>query len=256
MKIQIIGLIFGIGLFSTLPKVSAETIKMIYGNLPPYMYLDDQTGKAQGASVAYFDAMATQVGHTVEWVGPLPQVRFLSYLKTPDNEIEGAISILKYKQTEEFLEFPDMPYFLTQPSIAVRYEDPLQEIHTLADLQNYSIGGMAGEELPIPFDTLKIEPLFEESWVQQNLKKLVLRRVDAVFSQEAFMLISYAKRLELSAKIKLLSLPVDRAKFYVAFRKASPQSKRLVEQYNAAVKTLQINFEELLDKELAANTLR
>ena len=73
MKRYMIGFICGMSLFATVSKISAETIKMMYGNLPPHMYLDEQTGKAQGASVAYFEVVATQMGYTVEWVGPLPQ---------------------------------------------------------------------------------------------------------------------------------------------------------------------------------------
>ncbi len=254
MKGYMVGLICGMSLLATIPKVSAETIKMMYGNLPPYMYLDEQTRKAQGASVAFFEAVATQMGHTVEWVGPLPQARFLHYITTTDNDMVGAISIVKYAQTEDFMEFPDLPYFLTQSTVAVRHEDPLKEIRTIDDLRGYRIGGMAGDKLPIPFDQLQIEPIFEDLWIQLNLKKLVAHRIDAVFSREAPMLTFEAARLQLGTKIRIISLPASPTRFYVAFRKAAPQSKQLVEQYNAAVKTHQIIFDEFLDKELAATT--
>ena len=181
-----------------------------------------------------------------------PPVRFLNDLKTAENDVVGATTIVKYAQTEAFLEFPDMPYLLAQSTVAVRQEDPLQEIRTVDDLQGYRIGGMAGDELPAPFDQLQIEPLSGERWVQQNLQKLIAGRIDAVFSRDASTFPFDAARLELGTKIKLLPLPAPPTRLYVSSRKATPQSKRLVEQYNAAVNALQLNFEELFDKELAA----
>lgn len=250
MNHPLISLVFAISLCLILPTVSADTIKMIYGNLPPYMYQNQDTGEANGASVEYFERVATQMGYQVEWIGPLPQARFLTYIQTAENDIEGAISIIKFDQTEPFMNFTDEPYYLTHPSIAFRADAPLKEILNIENLKSYRIGGMAGDKLPSPFDQLKIEPIFEERWVQQNLVKLSSNRVDAVFSQEALMLKFHASQLQLNSKIKILSLPVTPTQFYVAFKKAAPRSKLLVEQYNIAVKTLQISFEEFLNKEL------
>jgi ABC-type amino acid transport substrate-binding protein len=223
------------------------------------MYQVEGTGKPGGASIAYFEAIAAQMGYTVEWVGPLPHLRFINNLKTGENGVVGGIAVAKFAETEAFLDFPETPYCLLQPVLAIRQENPLQAIRTIDDIQGYRIGFMTVDQPYTPFlethrEQLRFETIASEDWVRQNLLKLVNDRLDAVFDRNAHTLLFEAVRLKLDQAIKILPIPDQPTPLYVGFSKAAPQSKRFVEQYNTAVEALHLSYEDLLNKELAAVT--
>jgi len=237
-------------------NVLAETIKMGYFILPPHQYLlDDSAAKPVGAHIAYFEALTSMMGHEVEWVGPLPLPRLTEMLKAGD-EIDGTIGFPKYPSFEEFLYYPESPLYWGQPILVVRQENPLTQIHSIDDIRDYRIGlikSVSGRYTPLideHRDALTLEELGGDNWIAQNLQKLIVGRLDALFDRQTYSIPFVAAQLNLDTQIKVLPIPVSPSPFYVVFSKASKQGKTLLERYNAVVPQMTVNYEDLVKKEL------
>lgn len=232
----------------------AEPIKMAWFVLPPHIYSDEHTGQPRGAGVTYFEAVAAKMGYTVDWGVPLPIARFADMVHNARDGVVGLLFGMKFPKFEQFLHFTDIPFYEVQAILAVRKDTPLTAIHSIDDIAGYRIGfaGGAGSYTPsleVHRDRLHFEEIFGVNWVVQNLRKLVIGRIDAVFDRNAHTLRFTAAQVKLDTQIKILPLPDPPVPVYVAFSKAAPQGERLTKEYNAAVKCLDVNYGDLIGRE-------
>lgn len=247
-------LVLGIGVLVAGQSARAETIKMAWFVLPPHMYPDEGSGQPRGAGIAYFEAVAAKMGYTVEWVGPFPLNRFADTVHNARGGVVGQLFGVRFPMYEPYLHFTDVPFYEMQASLAVRQDNPLTAIHTIDDIEGYRIGFTSGAGGYTPFleahrDQLHFEELFGDDWMARNLRMLADDRVDAVFDRNAHALPFAAAQLKLDTQIKILPLPDEPIGAYVAFSKAAPQHDRLVEAYNAAVKSVDFSYDDFLAKE-------
>lgn len=258
MKKYIYGLITIISLMFCVQQTSAETIKMVYFELPPHQYTDD-AGKVKGSYIAYFEAIASKMGYDVEWVGPLPILRMVDTLQN-DKTFDGAIGFPKYPKFEAFLYYADTYVHLLQPILIVRKENPLTQIRTIDDVRGYTIGVLgaaSGKYSPLidnNLDAITLEELMGDMYLEQNFKKLLSGRVDALFDRQSYTLPFIAAKLNVASQIKVLVLPDPANPTYVVFSKASKRGKKLLDQYNALVPQVSIDYEELVQHEMEAVT--
>lgn len=260
MKHRVVFLVFVMLLLVVNQPLSAETVRMGYFILPPHQYLlDDSAEKPRGAQITSFEAQASLMGYDVEWVGPLPLPRMTEMLKKGE-DIDGTVGFPKYSSFEEFLYYPDAPLFFGQPIFVVRQENPLTQIRSIDDIRGYRIGlvkSISGRYTALideHRDALTIEELGGDAWIEQNLKKLIAGRLDALFDRQAYTIPFVAAQLQLDTQIKILPIPTPSSPFYVVFSKASQQGKLLLERYNAAVPQVTLNYEDLVQQELEAVT--
>lgn len=237
----------------------AEILKMVFGQLKPYTYQDESTGEIRGASIRYFETIAAKMGYKVEWIGPLPPVRFTQYLKNNSDGALGTVIFPKYETTKTFLYFAEKPCYYSQPILVVRRKSKLTEIRTINDITGYKIGFLEINEPYTPFlekhrDKLEFDTVASVEWPRINLQKLISSRLDAIFDRNAHTLLFEAKRLHLENNIKILPIPDPATPMYVAFGKAAPNSERLIRQFDKIVRVENISFDYFLKKELDSVT--
>ena len=245
-------LILIVSIFLACVSVSAEVIKMGYFELPPHCYTNKNDEKPNGALILYFEKLASEMGYETKWVGPLPLPRLTDYLKK--GKIDGTVGFPKYSKFENFLYYPDNYIFIGQPTLIVRKENPLKQILSADDIKGYRIGlvkSSSGKYTPLIDDNrdlIRLEELGGDNWVEQNIRKLIADRLDAIFDRQKHTIPFVAKKLNLDAHIKVLILPDPPTPFYVVFSKASEKSKKFLEQCNPIIRQLNLNYEDLLQK--------
>lgn len=235
-------------------------IKIGYFMLPPHQYLDKNknTDKPQGASVKYFEIAAAIMGEQVEWVGPLPLLRLSENLKT--GQLDGTVGFNRTPRSEAYLYYTASPVFLAQPVLMVRQDNPITEIRTIDDIQGYRIGlittsgGLYTPLLDRHRHAITLERLGGARWAEQNIRKLLLDRLDAVFDRQPYTLPFVAAGIHQLAQVKVLPIPDPPTPMYVVFAKASQRGKELVNQYNAIIPKLKVNYTDLAQQELDAAT--
>lgn len=239
---------------------AADTIKMGYFMLPPLQYADDAAASPKGASVVYFEAAASKMGYEVEWVGPLPLLRLSEMLKS--GEIDGAVGFNKFSTLADFLYYTDEPLFFAQPSLMIRKENPLTQITSIEDIRGYRIGltvSIAGIYTPLideHRDALILETLGGEHLIEQNIKKLLVGRLDAVFDRQPYSIGFIAVQLHVDEQVKVLPIPDHPTPMHVVFSRASKRGEELLRQYNSVISQLELNHDELTQKEFEAAAQR
>jgi len=231
--------LFAMGLLCliSLPVCAEELIKIGYFPNKPFIYPNEATGKPQGAVVKYLEAVAEKMGYAVEWIGPLPLVRYATALK--EGTVDVAAFIVKLPETEELVYYSDQPLGLPRPVLIVRKDSPLTQITSIDDVKGLRIGWYVNIS-PSKFVQEHIEsfqmdymPLAENAGLQ-SLEKLLLGRVDALHELNAYSLPFLAAEHGLLDQIKVLPLPEPANSTYVGFSKTAPRGRMLLEQFNAA----------------------
>jgi ABC-type amino acid transport substrate-binding protein len=236
----------------------AAPIKMGYFLLPPHQYLNEDEDAAQphGAAIAYFEIAASIMEEKVEWVGPLPLLRLAEYLKT--GQLDGAVGFNRSPKSEAYLYYTASPVYLAQPILLVRQDNPITEIQSIDDIQGYRIGlivtsgGLYTPLLDTHREAISLEGLGGNKWAEQNIQKLLGGRLDAVFDRQPYTLPFVAARMQRYAQVKVLPIPDPPMPMYVVFSKASQQGQALLDQYNAILPELAVDYAELAQQELDA----
>ncbi len=236
----------------------ADTIKMGYFMLPPHTY--SENGAAKGAGVAYFEAVAAQMGHTVEWVGPLPLPRLTAYLKS-GTQVDGTVGFPKIPVFENFLYYTDQPLYMGQPILGVsKKNSKLTKINGIDDINGFTIGlvkSSSGRYDPLidnHRNVIKLQELGGDKWMEQNIEKLVSGRLDALFDRQQYTLPYVAATLNLNKEIKILPMPTAPKPMHVVFGKASKRGKALLDQYNASVSKVGLDYKAMLEMEIQSVT--
>lgn len=240
-----------IAVFMSLPATSclaAETLNMGYFNLPPHQYVAKEAKhKVEGVSIRYFEKLAHAMGYSVNWVGPLPLPRLTQRLKT-DNYLDGTVGFPKYPSFESFLFYTDIPVYLGQPTFVLLKSNPLNRIETIGDIKNYRIGlvkSASGKYTPLIDENrnvLHVEELGGDTWIRQNIVKLLHGRLDALFDRQQYSIPYVAAKLGSEDRIKIISAPAPPTPMFIVFSKCSKRGKILVEQCNQALRTIGFDY--------------
>ena len=226
--------------------ITQDAMKMAYFNHYPHTYETDVDGKPAGAAVRYVEAVAKEMGVKVEWVGPLPYKRVLHYNKT--GFVDGFVLSIKEDDFFEYNLLTDKPYHSVETILVLRKAYPLNEITDGDDIKGFTIGWLVEEYLSpfmaknkhnIEFDYVKSDTHWE-----QQLRKLLVGRIDAVYDLNQYTLPGIAKKMGIAEQIKVLKLPDKPIDIYVAFSKASPNGKLYLKKFNEVQKTFPFYNEE------------
>lgn len=251
-------LVVGLGLLISLQTGRAETIKIGYFSHEPFHYLDKTSGKARGAVITYFEAVAAKMGYAVEWVGPLPYIRMRNGLM--DGTIDGYVGFVFSPKYKELLYFGDKPFYAAQTIFIVRQDNPLTRITSIQDVEGYRLGWLA-DTIASPFVQNNLahfqmdDIATGDTMWEQSLLKLLDGRLDAIHDMNAYTLPFIAAKMHILEQIKVLPLPEAPAPLHVVFSRQSPHGKTLLEQYNAvqaAMPFSQEDYEKLIQQEFDA----
>ena len=168
----------------------------------------------------------------------MPWARCLKDTET--GEVDGVFSSFKLPERERFLVFSKEA--LTKQAIAffARSESTQSFDGDLAAVQDVRIGVITGTSYGEQFDAAVrngvLRNVEQTNSIESNLKKLVLGRVDLVPSYR-YVALDTARRLQLLAKIREISPPLDSVPTYLAFTKVRNLSKRS-EEFDAAMASM------------------
>lgn len=248
MRRLLMACMIGLGLLTPPLLVSGEEpIKVGYFINKPFIYLNETSGKPQGPKVRFFEAIAAKMGYPVEWVGPLPLLRYATYLQ--EGTLDVGASVVMIPEIEEIVYYSAQPTDFVQAVFVVRKDNPLTQIASIQDVQGYRVGWFANMT-PAQFVQENLAHLQmdymppSDNMDVQSLQKLLLGHVDALHQLNAYSLPFIAAELHLLDQIKVLPLPEPPTPVYIGFSKKSPRGKLLMEQYNAAQAKLGLGPEE------------
>ncbi len=228
--------------------VIAEDVKIGVFVHPPHVYQDAITREAYGPAIEYIKSVVTDMGYTPT-ILLLPFQRIMVYLES--GEIECTLEIARTPDREVFLYYPTEPTYTMVPSLTVLVSNGLQSITSIDDINDLTIGYLSGAD-PGPFFETSANTTFDnvsgETWIKQNLAKLILGRIDAALDQNSYSYLAEAKEQGISNLVKTIPLPGEGVGAYVVFSKKSPKGAILIEKYNTLIGTGNYDEQKLLDE--------
>ncbi len=206
------------------------------------------TSPPTGPTIDYITAMIREMGFSPV-ISVLPYQRVMSGLKS--GEIDMTLEIGKLAERETFLYFSDKPVHHMKPSLTFLASNELTTIHSIDDLRGMKIGYLVSAFKANFFDNAPSDIIFDlinsDTWVRQNLEKLLAGRIDAAFDQNAVSYLDEAKKLGVAHKIKTISLPGEGTEGYVVFSKKSTNGKILLDAFNKVAATGKYDENKMID---------
>jgi len=153
-------------------------------------------------------------GLALEWAEPT------SYSRAIENLRSGKIDVLlmtSSAQDRSGIANFKWSYLHVRPHLAVMKGSPLQRVDSLQQLAGMEIGWVANSPLVEGLDQVPIkwQLLSAADWQQMNLRKLKLGRIQAVFYENEYSPLYYARREQID--IQLIRLPMPERAFMMAY---------------------------------------
>ncbi len=212
---------------------------------------NSKNGKLDTTLADYFGTiLGPAMGVKIQWVGPLPFARILSYLKT--GEIHMFYCMAKNDKREQFIHYTDQPSWYARIPMLVRRDSPILKIQGVQDLYGYRIGYCRDMIRPSFFDDPKIQIEYTtgDKWGIFNLKKLKAGRIDIAFFSSMQMLKGFreelAGKLDVDKEFRFIYPPGKilgdhLGKYYDGFSKSS--ATVFFEKYKEAIKEVGIYWD-------------
>jgi len=231
---------------------------MIYFSTPAHITLNKETGKMAGALYELLDNyIAPEMGVTFKWnISQATVPRIIASLE--ENQIDACPLLVYSSDRAKKILFTEKPFFISQPAILVLMENNLKEVSKIEDILNMKIG-YSQKTFITPFmqdKRVDFDMYQSPNFMELNCKKLLNKRVQAVYAPDKAGLLYEVRKLALENQMKCLDLPENKVPFYVVFAKSS-KSEGWVKRYNTAFNNLngQELYIELLAKHLDVNKL-
>ena len=211
----------------------AEEIRVGYSNLSKLIEKHDGEQKPVGPLVDYWENMAVAMGVSIQWVGPLPSTRVVSYLK--NKKIDAIYIASKNAEREAMGLFPEKPIFVKQPIICFPKGKIPLKLETWDDLQSLKkIGVVNGHRLAMSllknYPNLPLALIKDQYPVEFALKNLAKGELDAFIYPGRTGLVDAIKKLGIGEQIAVVNAPVSEKAYFVFF---ASTRKDLLEKYNA-----------------------
>ena len=212
-------------------------VKMAYLDVPPHIYQDEKTGELKGAAYDLLEKyIAPEINVKFVWdTQPTVVPRELELLDT-QKDYAAALLVYTPERAQKVI-FPETPYMPSKPALALLKDYKLEKINTIDDIAGLVIG--YGSQATItPFmksDKIKFEMVSAANFTEINLKKLLAKRIDAVYMPGNTSLLYYMRQLNFDQEFKLINLPEKPSILNIAF---SQGLKDVADSYNKAYKKL------------------
>ena len=218
--------------FATHPLL-AEEIKVGYSHLQSLIEEHEGSKNPVGPLVTYWEDMAVEMGVTITWVGPLPGIRLISYLKNKEIDVVSIAS--KSTLREKIGLFSDKPIFIKQTVICFPQGITIPKLKAWNDLQTLNkIGIIHGHRLTLTlsekYPALPLAFIQNDNPLIFSLSKLAEGKLDAFIYPDRTEIIKSIKELDLEKKIVVVDAPVSPTGYYALF---SSSHTALLEKYNA-----------------------
>jgi polar amino acid transport system substrate-binding protein len=110
---------------------------------------------------------------------------------------------------------------VSSPAIAVLKNHKLEKVERVEDILSLRIG-YARDSYLSPFlhdERINFELISSSNFVEQNMHKLKLSSIDAVYTPDVVSLLSVVRKLNYEDEIKVIKLPEKGSEFHVVFAK-------------------------------------
>lgn len=232
--ILLLGLLPGF-LFNLFPGILfSKTLSISYFVVPPHIIYDYESERVSGAAFEFLNQkIAPEMGVRFVWEAePIPVPRQLRMLKK--GQIDASIIFAKNDERSRIARYPRSSFYDSRPVLALLKCHPLNQILKVNDILDLDIGyNDQGYLSPFMKDKrIHLSNISHKDWITQNLRKLLKRRIDAMYVVEAPPILYAAKRYDSRNKIKLIYLPEPKIPIFTVFSKKSAPG--LVDKYDAA----------------------
>lgn len=208
-----------LALLCCLPLLAAARPLRVGGFVVAPIIMADSSGgphRMTGALREYMEQELVQrAGLELEWGEPS------SYSRAVENLRSGKIDILLLTSTTDAHRSGTAnfkwAYLHVRPHLAVMKGAALQQVDALQQLAGMEIGWVANSPLVEGLEQVPIkwQLLSAADWQQMNLRKLKLGRIQAVFYENEYSPLYYARKEDI--EIQLIRLPLPERAFMMAY---------------------------------------
>jgi len=236
-----IGILF-LGMFSVLPSASAEVVRLVTTEYPPYYAASlPEKGVVSAITTAAFKKVGYEV--TVDF---LPWARAIAEVEKGD--YDGLLGAWHSAEREKFLVYSE-PLIDNEIGFMAVKERNLA-FKTLTDLKPYKVGTVRGYANPANFTEAGLSAE-EASDDLTNLKKLVAGRIDLVLIDKALGEYLLAGQLaDSKAKVGWIDPPVSKIPMFNGFSKNKSGYEQRAADFNKGLSLLRSSgeFSEITKK--------
>jgi len=247
--IGFLGLLFVVSLYS---RSSADTLQVGFFSIEPHTTVVSQDTYA-GAAIEYFSRITDLMGIPSVSFQELPLARLVKRLE--GEKIDVILFLAKTPERERIFRYPEVPYLFSQSGLAVASSSSVQAISSVEDIFPLRIG-ILGEGYLSPFmhqEGLQLKPIYGSTPILRNLKKLMNRRIDAIYVPDLNVIRFEAWKHGYDAQVRFVPLPEPLTSNYSVF---SPKSaEKYLDRYEQALQELQktLPYEQVIKEYIAAS---
>jgi ABC-type amino acid transport substrate-binding protein len=215
-----------------------QEIKIAYFNVPPFVIYNTEEDKLIGGALYEFleKHIGPKIGVKFVWERSPSSVP--RQLHSIENKSVDAIALLSYTtERSKNLAFTAVPYFISSPAIAVLKSNKIEKVDKVEDILSFKIGYGRNTYLS-PFmrdKRINFDLITSSNFNEQNIYKLMLSRIDAVYAPDVASLLAIIKELKYEDDIKIVKLPDKKSANHVVFSK---DLEPVVIRYNEAFKQI------------------
>lgn len=241
--------LFLIFLFSSNMAFAEKIVLVAAEKSIPTSYLEK--GEQRGILIDVINEAFNRAGYSVE-ILLMPWARCLR--EAENGTVDGIFSVYRTAERQEFLTYADEVLITQVQAFFVAVDSTIIFDGDLQKLANKSIGIINQTSYGPILDAALEEGVFK--WVSQaqssqsTVRKLIAGRIDLIPSYRHVVL-STAKAIGASNKIKQLSPDIEAIPSYLAFTKRNDFSK-VIEDYNKALASMKKDgvYDEIFNKYL------
>lgn len=199
-----------------------QEIRIAYLNISPFVIYDREEHKVTGGALYEFleQHMGPKMG--VKFIWEKSPSSIPRQLDSIENRSVDAIALLTYTpERSKKLAFTAIPFFSSSPAIAVLESNKTEKVEKVEDILSLKIGYGRDTYLS-PFmrdERINFDLITSSNLNEQNINKLMLSLIDAVYAPDVASLLAVIKELEYEDDIKIIKLPEKKSPNHVVFAK-------------------------------------
>ncbi len=234
-----------------------QEIRIAYLNISPFViYSRDEKEVTGGALYEFLE----------QHIGPEMGVKFVwerspssipRQLDSIENRSVDAIALLTYTpERSQKYAFTATPFFSSSPAIAVLESNKIEKVDKVEDILSFKIGyGRDTYLSPFMRDKrLNFDLITSSHLNEQNIHKLMLSLIDAVYAPDSASLLAVIKGLKYENDIKVIKLPENKSPNHVVFAK---DLESVATRYNEAFRKIdgERTFMQIMSKYIDISNL-
>ncbi|HAS90579.1 MAG TPA: ABC transporter substrate-binding protein [Desulfovibrio sp.] len=215
--------------------IAGNQINFATDSFPPYYYEEDGTPKGIQYELAktVFNKMDTQIK-----IKFLPWKRAILIAET--GKVDGIFGVIKTKERQKWLIYPEEPLMLVTVTIFKRADDPFTYTG-VSSLKGKTVGIIKGYSYGEAFDNSTLFKKEEVKSIDQNFRKMLVDRVDLVAGYSVVGK-HILKSMNLEDRIVSSQQAIHVTPIYVTFTR-KPGHLRISEEFSRILKEYKMTEE-------------